>query len=348
MDSDLHRGTGAAGQPWQALVAKYQRPDLRRSLWQVANTFPLFFILLYLMYWSLAHPYWLTLLLALPAGGLLVRIAVIMHDCGHGSFFPSKPANNALGSFCGLLTFVPYHQWRFTHAVHHATSGDLDRRAITGEIIMLTVNEYLTRPRWVRLVYRIYRHPLFLLCLGPALLLVIGQRIVNPGSHRRERNAVHLTNLALLVAMVIVWLSIGLRAFLLIYGPVMLIASSTLVYLFYVQHQFEGVYWQRHQTWDYLSAALQGSSYLKLPWLLQWFTANLGVHHVHHLSPRIPNYNLQRCHDENPLFHQATVIRLLPSLKLLRLSLWDEERGRLVGFAELRRIGRQRGLTASD
>ena len=346
MHTTSRTSTRATAQPsWQQSLAQYQTPDLLRSLWQVANTFTPFFGLLYVMYLSLAYPYWLTLALALPTAGLLVRIFIILHDCGHGSFFKSMRANNILGSVCGFLLFVPYHQWRFAHAIHHATSSDLDRRG-TGDIITLTVPEYLDRSWWGRLTYRIYRHPLFLLCLAPMLLLLIGQRFVNPTSRKRERCAVYCTNVALLTLIVSMSLTIGLKAYVLIYMPVLLMAGTALVYGFYVQHQFEGSYWQRHEAWDYVTAALQGSSYFKLPRVLQWFTGNIGLHHVHHLSSRIPNYALQRCHDENLFLHQATTITLGTSLKSLSLKLWDEEQGRFISFGDLKTLRKQRALAA--
>jgi omega-6 fatty acid desaturase (delta-12 desaturase) len=253
-------------------------------------------------------------------------------------------ANNLLGIFCGLLVFVPYHQWRFAHAIHHATSGDLDRRG-TGDIITLTVEEYLQRTSWGRFKYRVYRHPLFLFCVAPMSLLLVGQRFVNVTSRRRERYAVYGTNLALLAMFTAIWLTIGLKTFVLIYAPVLLIASMALVYGFYVQHQFEEAYWQHHAEWDYVSAALQGSSYFKLPRVLQWFSGNIGLHHVHHLNSRIPNYALQQCHDDNAFFHQVTIITLRSSLKSLRLHLWDAKQGRLISFGELKTLQQQRKLT---
>lgn len=323
--------------PWQAIVARYQAPDLRRSLWQVVTTFIPFFGLLVLMYISLAYSYWLTLLLAVPTGGLLVRLFVILHDCGHGSFFKSMRANNILGTVCGLLSFVPYNQWRFTHAIHHATAGDLDRRG-TGDVVTWTVSEYLAQPLVKRWLYRILRHPLFLFIVAPMIFLLIQQRRVSTSSRTRERRAVYAMNLALLTTIAAVSLVIGLKAFVLIYLPVLFVGGTAIVYGFYVQHQFEGVYWQRHGEWDYLSAALEGSSYFKLPQVLQWFSGNIGLHHVHHLSSRIPNYNLQRCHDENPIFHNVTTITLWSSLKTINLALLDEETGRLIRFKDLKTI----------
>lgn len=332
----------AAGNPpertnWQAIVAKYQQPKLTSSLWQVANTFIPYAVLLYLMYLSLGISYWLTLLLALPAGGLLTRIFILFHDCGHGSFFKSQRANNILGIICGILVFTPYYQWRFEHAVHHATSGDLDRRG-TGDITTLTIKEYLALSRWDRLKYRIYRSPFVMLGIGPWYTFLISQRFVNPISRRRERMSVHFTNLVIVLIVVVMWFTIGIKAYLMIQLPVAFIAGLGGIWMFYIQHQFEGTYWAEHEEWDYATAALRGSSYFHLPKVLQWFTGNIGFHHIHHLSSRIPNYALQRCMKENPEFKDVTTITLLSSLKSLRLNLWDEERRELVGFGYLRQL----------
>ncbi|GGU63392.1 fatty acid desaturase [Streptomyces lavendofoliae] len=330
MTSDASTGN-APGQrePWRDIVARYRTTHTLKSLAQVANTFPLYFALLYLMCLVLSHSYWWTLALSPMAAALLVRIAVILHDCGHGSFFRSRRANDALGTFCGFLAFVPYHQWRKAHALHHATSGDLDRRGV-GDVPTLTVREYLGRSRWGRLRYRMFRSPAFYLGAGPTLLLLVGQRLVNPSSGSTERRSVHCTNAVFAGVIALTWWTGTLTAFLLVYGPVLLLSSTALVYLFYVQHQFENTYWERRERWDYFTAAVRGSSFLQLPSLLRWCTANLGYHHVHHLSSRIPNYALRRCHDENPIFHQATVITLRSSLRSLRLRLWDEDQQRLV------------------
>ena len=332
----------AAGNPpertnWQAIVAKYQTPKLTSSLWQVANTFIPYVVLLYLMYLSLGISYWLTLLLALPAGGLLTRTFILFHDCGHGSFFKSQRANNLLGIISGILVFTPYYQWRFEHAVHHATSGDLDRRG-TGDITTLTIKEYLALSRWGRLKYRLYRSPVVMLGIGPWYTFLISQRFVNPISRRRERLSVYFTNLVIVLILVIMWLTIGIKAYLMIQLPVAFIAGLGGIWMFYIQHQFEGTYWAEHEEWDYATAALRGSSYFHLPKVLQWFTGNIGFHHIHHLSARIPNYALQRCMKENPEFRNVTTITLWTSLKSLRLNLWDEERRELVGFGHLRRL----------
>jgi omega-6 fatty acid desaturase (delta-12 desaturase) len=292
------------------------------------------------MYFSLGYSYWLTLLLALPAGGLITRTFIIFHDCGHGSFFKSQRANNILGTICGLIVFVPYYQWRFEHAIHHATSGDLDRRG-TGDITTLTVQEYLSRSRWDRFKYRVYRNPFVLLGVGPVFTFLISQRFTNSISRKRERYSVYFTNLVILAIVVTMSLTIGLSTYLLIQLPVALIGATAGIWMFYIQHQFDGTYWEHHEDWDYATAALRGSSYFKLPKVLQWFTGNIGLHHIHHLSSRIPNYALQRCHDENPVFQEVTTITLWSSLKSLRLNLWDEEGRQLVGFRHLKTLRNQ-------
>ncbi len=321
---------------WQKIVAKYQTPDLRQSLWQVANSFLPYVGVWYLMYLSLRVSYWLTLALAVLAAGFLTRLFIILHDCGHGSFFKSQKANDFLGSVCGMFTFTPYFQWRHNHALHHATAGDLDRRVSWDLPMTLTVKEYLQLPRWKQVAYRLYRHPLALFGLIPLALFIVGQRLVSAKSGKRERFSVHLTNLAILATGLTLSWAIGFRAYLLVQLPIMFAAATIGVWLFYIQHQFEDTYWAPNEEWDYTLAALKGSSYYKLPRVLQWFTGNIGLHHIHHLSARIPNYALQKCHDDNPMFQQVNTITLLTSLKSLSLRLWDEERQKLVSFGHLK------------
>ena len=345
MQSSPCVGAANPGKPtWQQMVAKYQNPSLQRSLWQVANTLIPYVVLLILMYVSLSYSYWLTLALALPAGGLLTRAFIIFHDCGHGSFFKSQRANNFLGTICGLLVFTPYYQWRFEHAIHHATSGDLDRRG-TGDIITLTVGEYVQLSRWGRFKYRLYRSPIVMLGLGPWFTFLISQRFVNPISKKRERFSVYLSNLFIVALLVMAANTIGVKELLMIQLPVAFIGGLGGIWMFYIQHQFEGTYWQRHEEWDYATAAIRGSSYFKLPKVLQWFTGNIGFHHIHHLSSRIPNYALQKCMEENPEFQDVTTITLWSSIKSLGLNLWDEEQLQLVSFRQLKRLQRQQQLS---
>jgi acyl-lipid omega-6 desaturase (Delta-12 desaturase) len=267
---------------------------------------------------------------------LLVRTFIIMHDCAHGSFVSSKRATSLIGWITGVLTMTPFGQWRRDHAMHHASSGDLNRRG-HGDVETLTVREYTALSRGARLRYRLLRNPFVLFGLGP-IHFVLTNRIPPRGdapATRQAATSVWSTNLAILVAIVAASLWIGWRAVFLIYAPAMYLAAAAGIWLFYVQHQFEGTYWKEHADWDYATAAIRGSSYLKLPAVLHWFTGSIGLHHVHHLGPRIPNYALKRCHEENAVFQDVTVITLAQSVRTLRLTLWDETRQQLVGFRDV-------------
>jgi omega-6 fatty acid desaturase (delta-12 desaturase) len=325
---------------WKAVVARYQKPSLGRAIWQMVNTLVPYAGLWYLMYLSLAVSYWLVVPLALLTAAFMVRLFIIFHDCGHGSFFKSRTANHILGAITGVLTFTPYYHWRWEHAVHHSSSGDLDRRG-TGDVWTLTVQEYLESSRWKRFAYRLARNPFVLFVLAPLFLFLIWQRIPNPKAGSRERRSVYWTNLGLLVmAAVLIWI-FGWKSYLIIQLIILMGAGSAGIWLFYVQHQFEGVYWERGEEWDYATAALQGSSFYKLPKVLQWFSGNIGFHHIHHLSPRIPNYHLEKCHEAEPLFQTVKPVTLFSSLKSFTFRLWDEQRRRLVGYGHLRAIRRQ-------
>jgi len=338
--SDPTRTTPAATLAWKQAVAEHRKPVLRSGLWQLANSLLPYLALWGLMIWTLSVSYWITLALAVVAAGFLVRIFIIFHDCGHGSFFKSRRANRVTEFVTGLLVFTPYRQWRHEHALHHATSGDLDRRG-TGDIWTLTVREYLAASRWKRFVYRLARNPLVLFVLAPLFVFLIQQRIPSRRVGKRARRGVHWTNAALLGIVALMGLTIGLEAYVLIQLPVITVAAAAGIWLFYVQHQFEDVQWARCADWDYAEAALRGSSFYKLPKVLQWFSGNIGYHHVHHLSPAIPNYNLERCHKQIPLFQQVEPLTLWSSLKSLSLRLWDERRRKLVGYRRLRTIRRE-------
>ncbi len=322
---------------WQKIVAQYSTPNLGRSLWQIINSFGSYLALWFLMYKALSVSYWLTLLLAPIAAGMLVRIFIILHDCGHGSFFKSNKANDVVGTLAGILTFTPYLQWRHEHALHHAGSGDLERRGV-GDVYTMTVEEYLKASRWEKLKYRIYRNPIVLLGIDPLLLFVLGQRLASPHNGKREQVNLHLTNLAILAIFLTLGALIGFKEYILVQLPIIWLSSITGVWLFYVQHQFEDTYWEHHPDWRYMPAALKGSSYFKLPKVLQWFTGNIGFHHIHHLSPRIPNYNLERAFKENPLFQAVTTIHIWESLRAVSLKLWDEQQKKLVGFGHLKTL----------
>ncbi len=319
---------------WKKTVARYQTSDVRRSLWQIANSIIPYILLWYLMWRSLAVSYTLTLLLALPAAGFMMRIFIIFHDAGHGSFFKSQKANTLIGYITGIMTFTSYGQWRHDHAIHHATAGDLDRRGV-GDVPTMTVEEWRTAPRLKRWGYRLMRNPLILFGLGQLAVFLISYRFFSPASGRREKWSVVWTNLALLAIIVGMCLTIGWKAYLLIQLPIVWIGGAIGEWLFYVQHQFQGVYWVRHKEWDYVSSAMKGASYYQLPKVLQWFTGSIGFHHIHHLSPKIPNYNLERCHKENPIFHPAKTLTLWTSLHALGLRMYDEASGKMVGFGAI-------------
>jgi omega-6 fatty acid desaturase (delta-12 desaturase) len=329
--------SGSVQKKWRKVVAGYQNPDIRRSIWQLTNTLVLYILLWILMVLSLKISYWLTLLLAPIAAGMYVRLFIIFHDCGHGSFFKSSKANHWVGTITGVLVFTPYFYWRQSHAIHHATAGNLDKRGV-GDVWTMTVEEYLAASPWKRIMYRAYRNPIIMFGIGPVFMFLISQRIPTPNRsfRKRERNSIHWTNLGLLIYITLLSLLIGFKNFWLIQIPVIWIASSVGVWLFYVQHQFEGVYWERAKNWDFVAAGLEGSSFYKLPKILQWFTGNIGFHHIHHLSPRIPNYLLEKCHQENKIF-QVKPVDLLTSLKSLTFRLWDEKTGQLVHFRYLKK-----------
>lgn len=321
---------------WQTLVAKYQQPDLRLSLWQVFNSFGGFFLIFGLMIATNSIGYWLTLLLAVPAAGFLIRMFIIQHDCGHGSFFKKRKANDYLGMACSLFTLVPYFYWRKSHATHHAHHAELEERGI-GDIWTMTVDEYWEASLWKRIIYRAFRNPFFLFIIAPTINFVILSRMTigTPESWRHgERASVGWTNLALALLWTVQIVLLGWQTMLLINLPVIILASSVGTWLFYVQHQFERTYWEHTPQWDFTLAAMHGSSYYKLPRILQWFTGNIGFHHIHHLSPRIPNYRLEECHKDNELFQRVVQLTLRSSLSSIHLTLWDEERQRLITFRE--------------
>lgn len=319
--------------PSHGALATYAQPCTRRGWLQVATSLVPYITLCVAMYLMLGVAPVLTLVLTIPAAGFLVRVFVVFHDCAHGSLFPSKRANARVGTVLGLFILSPFRRWRHDHAVHHATAGDLDRRGV-GDVLTLTVDEYHARSWRGRMAYRLIRNPLVMFGLGPVFAMIVGPRIVARGARPRMRNSVLGTDAALVLLVgALCWL-IGWRDFVIVWAPAALLAGSVGIWLFYVQHQFEDAYWQSGAGWSYADAALRGSSYLKLPTLLQFFTGSIGLHHVHHLNARIPNYNLQRAHDATPIFAGVPTLSLWDGLRAVRFKLWDEEAGRLVTFAE--------------
>jgi acyl-lipid omega-6 desaturase (Delta-12 desaturase) len=321
--------------PGRQIPAHRYQSRLSRSVLDIATSIVPYLALTVLLELTLGTSILLTLALIIVAAGFLVRTFVVFHDCAHGSLFASKRANRWVGRFAGLLVLSPFERWRHDHAVHHGTSGDLERRGV-GDIVTLTVDEYRARSPRGRLAYRVTRNPLVMFGLGPIIAMVIGPRIATRAQRPRLRHSVLLTDVVIVsLVAVLSWL-IGWDRLLLVWAPSALIAGSVGIWLFYVQHQFEDAYWQSADDWDYTEAALRGSSYLRLPRLLEFFTGYIGFHHVHHLNARIPNYNLPRAHRENPIFHQVPSLSLLDGLRAVHLKLWDPDRGKLVSFAQVR------------
>jgi omega-6 fatty acid desaturase (delta-12 desaturase) len=321
-----------------AITAKYQAPSLVASYWQLISTSVCLFGMFALAIWSYHAqlPYLLTLLLSAVAGGFVLKLFIIQHDCGHGSFFESRTANDVVGTICSLFTLIPYYYWRRQHAIHHATNGNLDKRG-HGDMDIVTVREYLKLSSWERLKYRIYRNPIGFLFFGPVVFfLIINRRVIDfEKTTARERSNVWWTNLAVTLFVVALGFAIGWSTFLAVIAPAVYISGAAGIWMFYIQHQFEHTYWRPEREWDYTAAAMQGSSFYKLPKVLQWITGNIGFHHIHHLKPSIPNYRLEKCHYENPEFQDVPTLTLLSSLKTMFLCVWDEDQRRLISFSEL-------------
>ena len=318
---------------WRDELRRYTQPRLNRSLFDLGTSVVPYLILLGSMFAAARLSVVPVLVLAFPAAGFLLRSFIVFHDCAHGSFFRTRRATTLLGRGIGLLVWLPFRCWQHEHAVHHATAGNLDRRGI-GDITTLTVTEYEALPTAGRIGYRLFRNPVVMFGFGWLLVLVLKPRFVPREASRSVRNSVLATNLAIaLIVTTMCWL-VGWRDYLLVQGTVFLIAGAVGVFLFYVQHQFEDTYWQSHGDWQYEEAALKGSSYLKLPPILQFFTGNIGFHHVHHLSVGIPNYNLQHAHESSERLRTVPELTLRDALRVTRLKLWDERTGRLVTFRD--------------
>ena len=332
---ETHINNQATDRSWQKVIMRYNQPDFHKSIWQICNSIIPYFIIWFLMVQSIKASYLITLFLVMIASGLLVRVFIIFHDCGHGSFFRSKKANKIVGMIAGIIAFTPYHAWHRHHAEHHATTVNLDKRGI-GDVWTMTVEEYRSSSIWKLFFYRAFRNPFIMFTVGPLFMFLVQNRVSTKTMTPVERWNVYFTNTMLLLMAIGMSLLIGIKAYLIIQIPLLVISHVIGLWLFYVQHQFEDVSWHRAGNWDYKTAAIQGSSFLKLPRILQWFTGNIGFHHVHHLSPRIPNYNLARCQYENDLFKDVKPITLFSTFKALNLSLWDEANRQLVRFRKIR------------
>jgi acyl-lipid omega-6 desaturase (Delta-12 desaturase) len=334
MEINIKNSTADNDRIWQQVVMKYARPDIWKSVWQIVNTLAPYILLWYLMYRSLVYPYWVTLLLSLITVGFLVRLFIIFHDCGHRSYFKSKRANYIVGTIMGILAFTPFNKWHNQHRIHHETSGNLDKRG-NGDVWTMSVEEYIKSSRGKRFLYRAFRNPFIMFTVGPVFVVFYQNRVTDKRLSGKERWNVYFTNAMVLAIAVSLSLLMGLKAFLMIQLPVILIAHSVGIWLFYIQHQFDDVIWERNNEWDYRASAITGSSFLKLPAVLQWFTGNIGFHNVHHLSSRIPNYNLARCHYENEMFRKIKPVVLFSTFRALNLSLWDEVNRKMISFRTL-------------
>ena len=325
---------------WKPLIAAYQQPSAARASWQLINSVGSYIALWCAMAFALTVSWWLAIPLSVLAGAVLVRVFIIFHDCGHASFFASRTANDRWGFVTGVLTFTPYAHWRWEHAIHHGATGNLDRRGV-GDVWTMTVREYQQSPWWQRAAYRVARNQFVLLGIAPLVMFLLEQRLASSRAGARERRSVWWTNLCLLAMAIAMSAIFGFLPYLILQLTILAVAGGIGVWLFYSQHQFDGAYWARQEDWSYSDAALKGSAFLALPRVLQWFTGNIGYHHIHHLSARIPNYNLQACHESDAHFEQVTPMTLLLSLRAFSLKLWDEASGKLVGFRHLR-VARQR------
>jgi omega-6 fatty acid desaturase (delta-12 desaturase) len=321
-------------------TAQFENPVLRKSVWQITNTLVPYFLLWFLMVRAMqaGYPYWTSLLMAVPAGLFMVRLFILFHDCAHQSLFASKKANRIFGYFAGILTFAAYDKWRASHWRHHATVADLDRRG-TGDFWTMTKQEYLESSTRKRLIYRLARNPFVVFILGPIFIFLVYQRIPIWAQSKQERKSVHITNLGILAVVLLAGIVFGFRTYVLIQLPILFIGGMLGLWLFYIQHNFEGVYWSRHEGWDRMKAAMEGSSFYKLPKVLQWFTGNIGYHHIHHIRPLIPNYRLKECYDALPDLQKIRPLTIRKSLRSLRLHLWDEINKKLVGFRSIKTPG---------
>ena len=312
-------------------VAPYEKSTTKESIWQIINTLGPFFLLWFLAYQSLSVSYWLALVPMVIAAGFLTRIFIIFHDCTHFSFFKSRRANRAVGTAMGVLTLFPFDQWGHEHAVHHATSGNLDKRG-TGDIWTLTIDEYVAAPLKTRLAYRFYRNPLVMFVLGPIYVFLLKNRFNRKNARKKERNNTYLVNVIIVALIALLSVMLGWQEFLLVQGSIFMISGSIGIWLFYVQHTFEDSYFEEDKEWQYVLAAVEGSSFYKLPKIMQFLTGNIGYHHVHHLSPRVPNYKLEEAHKNTEPLQNVPTISLATSLKSIRFKLWDEENKTFVSF----------------
>lgn len=322
---------------WRSDIAPFERPHMKHSVWQIINTVGPFFVLWYFAFLSLSVSVWLTFVLDLVAAGFLIRIFIIFHDCCHKSFFKNKIANEIVGTLTGILTFVPYHQWRHTHSVHHASSGNLDRRGV-GDIWTYTVDEYMQASRLKRILYRVYRNPFTMFVVGPIFIFLFDYRFNRKRAGMKERINTYITNIAIVGSIALLCWGMGWQSFLLIQGPMFFFSGMAGIWLFYVQHNYEDSYFENDGEWDYVKAAMHGSSFYNLPRVLHWITGNIGYHHIHHLSPRVPNYHLRKVHNKSAALRNVQTITLKTSLESLKFRIWNEEAKKFIQFKDLKQF----------
>jgi omega-6 fatty acid desaturase (delta-12 desaturase) len=320
---------------WNSIILKYNKSRISSSTWQLINSLGAYLLLWVVIVLTMKVSVWLAVPLILINAGFLIRVFIIFHDCGHGSFFKSKKLNEIVGKTCGIFAFTPYDKWTDNHRLHHQTVGNLDKRGL-GDVWTLTVDEYVKRTPMKRFFYRMFRHPIVMILIGGPLSFVVFHRFTTSRLSKKQKLNVYFTNLMLAIMITTGVLLLGWQTFLFIQLPIIYFAAVGGVYLFYLQHQYEDVQWARNEEWNYHEMAINGSSFFKLPAILRWFTGNIGYHHIHHLGPTIPNYNLVKCHEENEVFEQVEPITLLKSFHALKLRLWDEENQRIISFRELR------------
>ena len=318
-------------------VAPFEKADVKASVRQLVNTIPPFILAWFLAYQALDVSIWLTIALSVVAAAFVIRTFIIFHDCTHGSFFKNKKANAIVGTITGIMTLFAYEKWKREHSIHHASSGNLDKRGV-GDIWVMTIEEYVEASKWERFKYRMYRNPLVMFGFGPLFLVLISSRFNRKDARKKERNNTYLINISLVVIYTLLILAIGWQAFVIVQGTTMFVAGAFGIWLFYVQHTFEDSYFEDENEWDYVKAAVEGSSYYQLPKVLQWVTGNIGFHHVHHLSPRVPNYNLEKAHESSPPLQQETTIDLKSSLKSLRYKLYDAQNKTFVTFGDIKHL----------
>lgn len=318
---------------WIDKLEAYQEPHFFTSMWEIFTSFAPYFALLALMYYLMRanYPYWLVLLVAIPTAGFMVRIFIILHDCSHNTFFKNDWVCTVFGHICGVITFTPYWDWQRSHGLHHATVSRLDKRGF-GDVWLMTVEEYRNASKWQRLKYRIYRNPFFLFIIGSVSLFAIIYRFPSASTRARGWISIMITNVALAGIIVATYFTIGIKTYIAIQLPVLWLADIAGVWLFYVQHQFEDVYWAHDDTWDIYVGDMDGASFYQLPAILRWFSGNIGYHNIHHLRPRIPNYFLKKAHDEVPELLKKEALTLRTSLNSLFLRLWDEKTKRMMSF----------------